>query len=258
VKGFNLTTSNLQKASHTTGVFLVLVSVLVFSTAGIFTKGIQADAWDIIFWRGLFAALFTTSYILLRGTIKSEFANMGRSGWAAALVGASGTAAFIPSFKLTSIANVSLIYAATPLLAALMAWVWIAERPPKRVLIGSVAAIFGVAVIVGGSIGGVNLLGDLLAAWMAIALAITFVIYRKHPLTPAAGPSVLSSLILLPIALVFGSPFGNSHLQIAFMAAFALVFAVGSVTLAEGAKRISAGETGLLSSLEVAIAPLLA
>lgn len=241
-----------------TGISLVVFSALIFSSAGLFTKGVQAGAWDIIFWRGLFAALFTTAYILWRGSFRADFIDMGGSGWAVALVGASGTAAFIPAFKLTTIANVSLIYAATPLLAALLAWAWVGERLTRRVLIGCAAAFTGVAIIVSGSLGDVNLRGDLLAAWMTIALAIMMVIYRRYPETPAAGPAVLSSLVLLPVGYALGTPFSNPPWEIAVMVVFGLSFALASVTLSEGAKRLPAGETALLSILEVPVAPLLA
>lgn len=241
-----------------TGIALVVVSALVFSTAGLFTKGVQAAAWDVIFWRGLFAALFTTAYILWCGSFRAEFIDMGYSGWVAALVGASGSAAFVSAFKLTSIANVSLIYAASPLLAALLAWAWVGERLTRRVLIGCAAAFTGVAIIVSGSIDGANLQGDLLAAWMTSALAIWMVIYRRYPNTPAAGPMVLSSLVLLPLGYTLGMPFSNSLPEIAAMAAFGLTFALASVTLGEGAKRLPAGETSLLSTSEVAFAPLFA
>ncbi len=247
-----------HRKTRTSGIILVLVSALVFSTAGLFTKGVHAGAWDIIFWRGLFAALFTTAYVIWRGSFKADFITMGWSGWAAALVGASGTAAFIPAFKLTSIANVSLIYAASPLLAALLAWAWVGEALTKRVLLGCAVAFAGVAIIVGGSIGGVHLQGDLLAAWMTCALAIMVVIYRRYPDTPAAGPAVLSSLVLLPFGLSFATPLSNPSVEIGIMAAFGLVFALASVTLGEGAKRLPAGETVLLSTLEVLFAPLFA
>ena len=240
------------------GIGLVMVSALIFSTAGLFTKGVLASAWDIIFWRGLFAAIFTTAYVVWRGTFRADFINMGWSGMAAALVGASGTAAFIPAFKLTSIANVSLIYAASPLVAAFLARIWVGEGLTRRVILGIVAAFAGVLIIVGGSWGGAHLKGDLLAAWMTFALAVMLVIYRRYPDTPAAGPAVMSSLVLLPIACVFGVPFSNPPHEIAIMAAFGLVFALASVTLGEGAKRVPAGETALLSTLEVPFAPVFA
>ncbi len=243
---------------RTIGVGLVVFSALVFSTAGLFTKGVQAGAWDVIFWRGLFAALFTIAYALWSGTFRANFVEMGGSGWAAALVGASGTAAFILAFKLTTIANVSLIYAATPILAAFLAWAWVGERLNKFILMGCAVAFAGMAVIVGGSVGGISLRGDLLAMWMTSAMAILVVLYRRYPRTPAAGPAVLSSLMLLPFGLALGTPLADPSSEIIIMVAFGLVFAFGSVTLAEGARRVPAGETALLSTLEAPIAPVLA
>ena len=242
--------------SHLNGVILVLTSAIVFSTSGIFTKGVESGSWEIIFWRGIFAAGFTAGYVIWRGIFKAEFMSMGGSGWAAAIIGASGSAAFIPAFKLTTMANVMLIYAAAPLLAALLAWIWIRESMSRRLMLGCFAAIVGVAIIVQGSFGALHLKGDLLALWMTIVMAILMVIYRRYPKTPAAGPAALSSLVLLPLGLMLGAPFLVPWNEIAIMAAFGLIFAIASVTLAEGVKRIPAGEAALLSALETPLAPL--
>jgi len=242
--------------SHKAGIILVTFSAIVFSSAGIFTKAVESGAWEIIFWRGVFAAGFTTAYVMWRGSFRREYVHMGGSGWAIAIVGASGTAAFIPAFKLTTMANVMLIYAAAPLIAALLAWFWIKERMTLRVMLGCLGAIAGVAIIVQGSFGELNLRGDLLALWMTIVMAILMVIYRRYPATPAAGPAALSSLLLLPPAILFSNPFAIPLYDFLVMAAFGLIFAIASVTLAEGMKRIPAGETALLSALETPLAPL--
>jgi len=247
---------NRHDNTHLTGVILIVVSAIVFSTAGIFTKGVEAGAWEIIFWRGVFAAGFTFVYVLWRGTLRREFVQMGRSGLSVALVGAAGIAAFIPALKLTTMANVALIYASAPLLAAVLAWLWIGERLSGKLVAACVATFIGVAIIFQGSTGNINFRGDLLALWMTCALAIMMVIYRRYPDTPAAGPAALSSLLLLPASLLFGAPFLVPMQELAILAAFGLVFAVASVTLAEGAKRIPAGETALLSVLETPLAPL--
>ena len=252
------TQAHRNVSQHATGVALVVLSAVVFSTAGLFSKGLAVPAWDIIFWRGVFAAILTTLYVFWCGHFRREFLCMGRSGIVVALLGASGTAAFIPAFKFTTIANVSLIYAATPILAMLLAWAWIGERMTKYVIVGATASLAGVVLIVAGSLGKLNLTGDLLALWMAVAIAVMLVVYRVFPDTPAAGPAVLSSLVLLPLALIFGKPLQNSLWDIGIMAIFGLTFAVASVTLAEGARRLPAGETALLSLLEMPLAPLLA
>lgn len=248
----------LNRSGYVAGVLLVSLAAVAYSTAGLFTKGVEAGAWSVIFWRGLFAASLTTVWTAGRGTLRPNFLHMGTSGWAVGVVGALGTAAFIPAFKLTSIANVSLIYAVSPLIAALLAWVFIGERASGRTVAGCMGALAGVAIIVSGSLGQVSLTGDLLALWMTVAMASIMVIYRKYPKTPGAGPAVLQSLFLVPVAMLLGDPFDVSQGEILILSAFGLLFAIASVALAEGAKRIPSGQTALLSSLETPLGPLLA
>lgn len=246
------------RLKHKIGVMFVLVSALVFSTAGIFTKGVETDAWGVIFWRGLTAAIFTLGYLIVRGQLKREVTLFAGPALAVTLVMALGTVAFIPAFKLTSVANVALIYAAAPFITAALAWVFIAERPTRIVLIASCAAFGGVCVIVAGSVGSGNLVGDFLAFWMTLMMSVAMVIYRCWPQTTAALPAALSSVILLPVALYFGEPLSAPITELPILALFGLVFAVASVTLSEGARRLPSAETALLSALETPLAPVLA
>jgi len=236
------------------GLVIMLASAVTFSTAGLFTKGVTADAWSVIFWRGLFAAMFTTSYVLWKGKVTEEFRYMGRAGLAVAVIGASGTAAFIPAFKLTTIANVSLIYAAAPFCAAGIAWLWFREVMERRVLIASLVAVLGVGLLVSGSLGQINFTGDMLALWTTLMMSLMMVVYRRYPGTPAAGPAALSSIFLLPACLIFVNPLDAPLHEIIIMAAFGLIFAFASVTLSEGARRLAPGEAALVSSLETPLA----
>ncbi|GAB5468515.1 MAG: EamA family transporter [Rhodospirillales bacterium] len=254
----HVTMTRLPRSEYYIGALLVIVSAVTFSTAGLFTKGVEADSWGVIFWRGLFAAILTTLWIWNRRTLRHSFLGMGYSGLAVAVVGALGTAAFIASFKLTSIANVSLIYAISPLIAALLGWIVIGERISSRVMVGCFGALLGAAIIVSGSLGSIGLYGDLLALCMATVMAFIMVTYRRYPDTPGAGPAVLSSALLLPVAMMLGDPFAVDRAEILVLAAFGLLFAIASVTLAEGAKRVPSGQTALLSALETPLAPVLA
>lgn len=242
--------------NHTTGVLLVVVSSLVFSTAGIFTKGVAADAWSVIFWRGLSAALISMIFLTLTGGLRDEIRRLGMPAILIIVVGASGTAAFIPAFKLTSVTNVVLIWATAPFIAAFLAWVTIRERPSKRTLIASLLALVGVGITILGSVGTGNLIGDALAAWMTLMMAGIYVIYRVWPDTPTVIPAALSSVVLLPPALAISDPLSVVPAEIWILIAFGFVFAVASVTLLEGARRIPASQTALLGALETPLAPL--
>lgn len=244
--------------ARTVGIALMLGSALLFSSAGLFTKGVAASAWQVIFWRALFSAVLTFGLITARGRWRSEVGRMGARGLLATVIGATATAAFLSAFKLTSVANVALIYAATPLIAALLAWVLIREAPGRWMLIGACVGLAGIAVILGGSLGAVHLRGDLLALVMALGLSLLFVLYRAWPRVPAAGPTALSSVLLLPVAAWMAPPLAVPLIEIAIMAVFGLVFAAASVMMFEAAKRLPSGQAGLLSTSETPFAIALA
>ncbi|MFU1477583.1 DMT family transporter [Roseovarius sp. C7] len=248
----------MKHDKYLSGLALMLGSALLFSTAGIFTKAVAASGWEVIFWRALFSAMLTAGLLLWRGRWAPEVTRMGRSGLLAAVIGASGTAAFLSAFKLTGVANVALIYSATPMVAALLAWVILREAPGIKMLAGAALGILGILVILAGSLGEINLLGDLLALVMALALALLFVLYRARPETPSIGPTLLSCLFLLPIALLFSDPRQTPLVEIGVMACFGLVFAAASVLMFEAAKRLPSGQAGLISNTETPFAILLA
>ena len=93
---------------------------------------------------------------------------------------------------------------------------------------------------------------------MTLVMATIMVIYRARPNTPSAGPSVLQSLFLIPLALVFGDPLATAGFEITILSAFGVMHAIASVTLAEGAKRVPSGQTALIGALETPLAPILA
>ena len=241
-----------------TGVILVVVSAFVFSTAGIFTKGISVASWDIIFWRGVSAAGFTLGYLAARGRLTREIRDFGWPALVVTLMMGAGTAAFIPAFKLSYVANVAMIYGAAPFVAAILGWVFLREAPSRTVAIASTVAFGGVALIFANSFGGLVLRGDMFALFMTVMMAGTMVVYRAYPATTAALPAALSSIILLPMAYYFGDPFAAPVGDMPWLILFGLVFAVASVTLSEGARRLAPAETALLSILEMPLAPVLA
>lgn len=247
-----------QQSAHRIGIGMMVLSALVFSTAGLFTKSVTAGAWEVIFWRGVFAALITGGFLIGRGQLRREWQNAGSAGWAVAVIGGLSTAMFIAAFKATSVANVALIYACAPMLTALFAWRAMREQMARPMVIGALGAFAGVAVLMAGSLGGLNLYGDLLALGMTIGMGTIIVIYRRFPNTPAALPMVGSSVLLLPACLWFGAPMAVAGSEIVLLAGFGAVFALASILLAQAAKRVPSGEAALLSTLEAPLAPFLA
>ena len=241
------------------GRVLVVLSAVAWSTAGIFTKGVEADVWTVLLWRGLLAGGVIWAWLLWRrdqaGLADSK--HLGWAGWSAATVSSAATICFIAAFKNTAVANVAIIYATAPFAAAAIAWVWMRETPGLATLAAAGLCLAGVTVMVGGSAGSPDLIGDLLALGMTALMALMMVIMRRHPDRPmilAVGP--VSCLQLVAIAWVMGAQLEVSAHELVLLAGFGVVHAAASVLLAEGVLRIRAAEAALLGASEVPLAPL--
>ena len=99
-------------------------------------------------------------YLGMIGRLRTEMRRMRRVGWCLAFIYASGTAAFIPAFKMTSIANVALIWSSPPLLAAMLAWLWFRQTVSFGFVLATWLAALGTLVVVWVSFGSASLAGD--------------------------------------------------------------------------------------------------
>ena len=149
-----------------------------------------------------------------------------------------------------------LIWATAPFVDAAIAWALIGEKPGLKIMLTSLLALIGVGLTLKGSVGSGHLIGDALALWMTLMMACFYVIYRVWPDTPTVLPNVLASLILLVPGWIWGAPMTTSSPEIGILLGFGLVFAVASITLTEGARRIPASQTALLGAVETPLAPI--
>ena len=245
-------------AAHHIGIVLVAISAIAWSTAGIFTKGITADVWIILFWRGLFSAAFIALYVAWRNPRATWacFGAMGLPGWAVATTGTIATIAYLASFKFTTVTNVVVIYATAPFAAAAIAWLFGRERTKRATLVASAAAVVGVVIMMSGSLGTPNLTGDLLAVVMTVFMAIMLVLIGRFPASPMVPAMALSSLQITIIACVLVDPFAVSLVELWWLVAFGLVQAGAVILLTEGTRLIPAPQAALIGSLDIPLAPI--
>src|ERR1700760_3692436 len=108
---------------HRTGIALVIAAAVAWSTAPFFTRLLHLDSWTILFWRGLFGGGFIFVFLIIaqgRAGIHNLI-RMKASGWLVASLSTMGMVSFIPALQLTSVANVAIIIAAQPFVAAAIA-----------------------------------------------------------------------------------------------------------------------------------------
>lgn len=240
------------------GTTLVAASAVLWSAAGLFTKGAEADAWTVIFWRSVFSIVPILIYVRWKDGPGQwrQLRAMGPPGWLVVFVGAGATFCFITAFKHTSIANVATLFACTPFLAASIGWLLFREPASRLTLIAAIAAFFGVVIMVGGSFGTPNLLGDGLGILMAISLATLMVLIRRYPDQSMVLAAVVSGVLTGAVSAVFSNPLAASTQDLWILAGFGITFAAAHILLTEGARLLPPARTGLAGTLETPLAPI--
>ena len=245
---------------HLLGVVLVTGSALVYSLAGVLTKAISADAWTVACWRGLVGGLLVFAYVGWLGRhqeMRRRF-RLGWQGWLLATVGSLASLAFIFSFKLTYVANVAVIYATAPFLAAALAWWLLREHFRLQTALAAVLSVVGIVVVFAGSLGTGSLAGNVVALLMTFGSALYMVLIRRFRDSPVVLAGGVSALQLFVVGWLVTDPFTVTRQDAALLALFGLSFAVALVLWTEGTKLIPAAESGFLGTAETPFAMLLA
>lgn len=242
---------------HTQGIVLIVLSAIAYSSAGFFTRLVHLDAWTMLFWRGLYAGLMIFAVILVqeRGRWAAAIRAIGWPGLAAALCSTAATILYLNAFRRTSVADVAVIFAATPFLTAGIGFLWLRAREPWATLACSLAALIGVGIMVRGAASEGHLFGDLLAFGMATLMAVMMLIIRRHQ-EVSMLPAAFLSALLCPIAVwPFASPFAvDSGDMLALFLFGTTQFGLGLVFLTLGGRLVSATENALINTLETPLA----
>lgn len=241
------------------GVGILAASAVAYSLAGYFTRLIPLDAVTLLFWRGLFAGVFILLVVWWRHGRRTwpMIRDMGWPGLGIAVLGSLSSYIYLSSLRLTTVADVAVIYATLPFVTAALAWLVLREREGWRVLVGSLAALAGIAVMAGGAFRAGHLPGDALAFGMTLTYAAMIVLIRRGrhvSMMPAVGIQCLvSAIAAAPFARL--GPLGS--LPLLHLALFGTCqLGLGLMLLSLGMRRVPATQAALISLLDTPLAPL--
>ena len=262
VSPFPVTPTLPESRGQGYGAAFVLGSAVVWSFGGTLARFLPVtDTWTVVFWRSLFAALFLLGFMLLRdgprGTVQL-FRSMGLAGVAVGVCFAVASTAFILALAYTTVANVVLIQAGVPLIAALMAWLLFRERIAVHTWVAIAAVIGGVAIMVSESLGGsTSMIGDALAILIAFAFATATIITRRFAhvrMTPAV---FLGTVLAAATGASQASSFAVSAQELGMLVVFgAFNFGLGLALFVTGARLVPSALAALLGTAETLLAPL--
>jgi drug/metabolite transporter (DMT)-like permease len=240
------------------GIFLVVVSAILWSTAGLFVRMADMDIWSILFWRSLFSCAALGLYVLLRnrGAGPSVARSFGWQGAATCLISVLAAIAYIASLQWTSVANVMTVYAALPFVATAIAFAWFGERVTTRFIIAGSLAFVGVAITVGAAVTRQDILGIVAAVVMTACFASQLVIARRYPSLDMTTITVAAAALCVVVALPlmhWGLPSPRQLLACALYGA--LTTGAAYVLVMMGSRLTGSGEAGFISMLDVVLGP---
>jgi drug/metabolite transporter (DMT)-like permease len=244
--------------SHRSAVLLMLLVTLMWSSAGVVTRQLEAArGFEITFWRSSFNAL---ALVAILGAMRGRAllpALKGRAVWASGLCWAVMFTAFMVALTLTTVANVLVTMSLSPLFTAVFAWLFLRQPVPGRTWAAIGVAGAGIAWMFGGQLGG-PLLGVWVALGVPLAAATNWCLLQKVGRAGDMLPAVLIGALLsmaatLPLAWPLRAS-GHDLGLLAFLGVFQL--AVPCLLAVRLARELPSHELALLGQAETLLGVL--
>jgi drug/metabolite transporter (DMT)-like permease len=237
----------------------MFIAPVLWSTAGVVTRHVErATAFELVFWRSLFAFLFVAIALLV---LRRNPLKMGWPGLVSGALWSVMFTAFMIALTLTSTANTLVVMSVSPLLTTLLARAFLKDPVPAGTWFAAGAAALGIAWMFGSDLSAHtarDLTGMLIALSIPIAAAVNVITLRAVSAELDLRPAVmlggaLSCLIALPLALPLQATPKDVAL-LAFLGVFQL--ALPCLLLVLASRVLLALEIALIGLLEVILGPL--
>lgn len=247
-------------SSHQTalGVLYAVCAAAMFSTAGVIVRRIDLPAWDVSFCRSaLLVATMLPFLVWQRRGILVDARNAGRALVLSAVLLAGSFVAFILALGLAPVANVLIMFGATPFITAIAARLFLGEPLHAHTILAMAVAVVGLAISVAGSLQAGALAGMAVALIVVLCMSGNYVVVR-HRRDVGMAPSIwLAGVISGLVALPFAHPENVTWSQLPWLFALSPGQLAGGLLLYMASlKRIPAGQAALLGLLELVLGPI--
>jgi len=245
-------------SSATLGAVYAVGAAMLFSTAGVIVRRIDLPAWDVSFWRSILLMVTISPLLILRHRqVLSDIRDAGASLLLSAIVLAGSFIAFILALGLAPVANVLIVFGATPFITALLARVFLRERLHRHTILAMIAAAVGLMLSVASSVEAGALAGMAVAGIVVLCMSFNYVIVRHRRDVGMQPAIVLAGAISAAIALPFAEPGNATSTQLLWLLALGPgQLAAGLLLYMASLKRIPAGRAALLGLLELVLGPI--
>jgi drug/metabolite transporter (DMT)-like permease len=236
-----------RSSSAAVGIACAIGAAAIFSTAGVIVRHIHLPAWDVSFWRSaLLVASMLPLLLLQRRGVLADVRNAGPALLASAVLLAGSFVSFILALGLAPVANVLLMFGATPFITALLARFFLGEPIHGHTILAMAAAVIGLTISVAGSVQDGAIAGMAVAFIVVLCMSGNYVVVR-HRRDVGMAPAIwLAGVISALVALPFAEPTNVTWQQLPWLLALSPGQLAGGLLLYMASlKRIPAGQAAL-------------
>jgi drug/metabolite transporter, DME family len=205
------------RATNINPVYLVVIAVLLWSTGGLFIKSTTIDAYQVTFFRSLFAALTVLIVTRKQGLKINAF------GIFTSVIYALLLFLFVWATKKTTAANAIFLQYTAPIYILLLAPFVIGEKFHFRDLVTVVVVLAGMSLFFVGQLRLEDYQGNTAALFSGIFLGL-YIMLLRHPKAEGFNPAIAVIYGNFLLALI-NAPTGISAIpSMTFMDWFAVTF----------------------------------
>jgi drug/metabolite transporter (DMT)-like permease len=242
------------------GYILLLFGGFCLSWGGFIIRSFEeASIWQILFLRSFFFLLALIAFLFI--TYKKNTFNIikesGLPGLLGGFVLSFSFVAFVVAMSNTTVANVVFIISTQTMFLAIFGYFYLKEKVSLIGLISILLAMSGIIIMVGDSISGGSLFGNIVALAIPINFAILVMIIRKNTkvdMVPAIFYSGIFSLIY-GFFLAESFEFTKHDLWMGFLLGVPQL-AVSFICITIGSRTVESATVGILMLMETLCAPL--
>ena len=237
--------------SRRKAVILLVFAAVLWSTSGVFVKGLDWQPLSILAGRGIFTSILFLLY--MRRLPKKV------TRWT--LLAAGGSMAtqflFVTSTKLTTAANSIFLQYTAPIYVVVLAYLLLREKPLRSDLIAMGIIFIGLLLFFGDQLSPDGFYGNILAVLSGMTSAIMMVSFRAQKNSSPEDSVLIASLVIA----IFGFPSVlketwtiSSWSVLAYLGIFQI--GVAFIFFTKGIKHIPALEANLIGTLEPILNPV--
>ena len=247
------------RGSFWLGVAMLLMAALSWSTAGLFPRLVSTDMATTLFWRSLLGGLTVLGLrlVLDRRAHRSAFWRLSGPEWAFSGVIAIAMISFVSAFYFASVADVTFIYGAFPIVTLVLS-AWLLRTGIARVdVVCALSVALGVVLILQGQPSLKSALGSLLSFVAVVMFALETVGAKRFPEVEMVKVTYTGAFLAALMVLPFSRFSGASAQDLGWLWLYGFLnIGVGFGFFLLGVGRVRTVLASLICMVEIPLAPL--